>query len=256
MNDNKIIINDCKTVSNSCSSVNSKVQPLTKETDIIPDTIECGPLVVKIPVVLAEVKVTLPIEATITLDKEVLEINRIRKNVFLTQSRIIPFSEDNCRDNGILFVEGFIKKSIEYVPKTYSAEGTPNNCGYIRYSSFNVPFNFTTRITFIREPIFMGNSIPCEIEFFTDKIKSCDECSDTIVGSNPCDESSAITEVFNEKPFTELVRADIIEVDINTNAISNCTSPTEQTFTKVTEKIVLNLTLKILQKQQVRITAE
>ncbi|MCF0146785.1 MAG: hypothetical protein HUJ77_00150 [Clostridium sp.] len=256
MNDNKIIINDGKTVSNSCSSVNSKVQPLIEEADIIPNTIECGPLVIKVPVVLAEVKVKLPIEATITLDKEVLEINRIRKNVYLTQSRIIPFSEDNCGDNGILFVEGLIKKSIEYVPKTYNAEGVPNNCGYIRYSSFNVPFNFTTRINFIREPIFMGNSIPCEIEFFTNKIKGCDECSDTIVGSNPCDESSAFTEVFNEKPFTEIVKAEIIEVDINTNAPYNCTSNREKTFTKVTEKIILNLTLKILQKQQVRITAE
>lgn len=255
MNDNKIIINDCKIMPNSCASVNSKVQPLTEQTAVIPDTINSGPLVVKIPVVLAEVNVTIPVEAIITLEKEVLEIKRIRKNVFLTQSRIVPFSEDNCKDNGILFVEGFIKKNIEYATKTYSSEGIPNTYGYIRYSSFQVPFNFTTRINFIREPIFVGNTIPCEVEFFTDKLKGCDECTDPVIESSLCDKSSAFTEIFNEKPFAELVKAEIIEIDINTNETINCTAQTEQIFTKVTEKVVLNLTIKILQKQQLRITA-
>lgn len=255
MNDDKIIINDCKKLPSSSSTVTSEVQPLTKQTAVTPDTIKCGPVVVKLPVVLAEVTVTIPVEATITLDKEVLEIKRIRKNVFLTQSRIIPFSDDNCKDNGILFIEGFIKKNIEYATKTYSSVGTPNNCGYIRYCTVEVPFNFTTRINFIRQPIFVENTIPCEVEFFTDKLKGCDECSDPIIGHNPCDQSSTFTEIFNEKPFTELVKADIIEIDINTNSTSNCTTPTEQVFTKVTEKLVLNLTLKVLQKQQVKITA-
>ena len=53
----------------------------------------------------------------------------------------------------------------------------------------------------------------------------------------------------------ELVRADITEVDIHTNPTSNCQTPTEQRFTQLTEKIVINLTLKVLQNQQVRVTA-
>ncbi len=255
MNGDKIIVNDCKNLPDSSSKVTSEVQLLTNQMSVTSDTIKCGPVVVKLPVVLAEVNVTIPVEATITLDREVSEIKRIRKNVILSQSRIIPSSEDKCGENGILFVEGFIKKNIEYATKTYSSEGIPNTYGYIRYSSFQVPFNFTTRINFIREPIFIGNSIPCEVEFFTDRLKDCDECTDHVIGNSPCDKSSTFTEIFNEKPFAELVKADIIEIDINTNETLNCTAQTEQIFTKVTEKVVLNLTINILQKQQLRITA-
>lgn len=255
MNDDKIIVNDCKNMPTSSSKVTSEVQLLTNQTAVTYDTIKCGPVVVKLPVVLAEVNVTIPVEATITLDREVSEIKRIRKNVFLSQSRIIPFSEDKCGENAILFVEGFIKKNIEYATKTYRSDGTQNNCGYIRYCTVEVPFNFTTRINFIREPIFIENSIPCEIEFFKEKVKECDECTDSIIGNSLCEKCSVFTEIFNEKPFAELVKADIIEIDININETLNCTAQTEQIFTKVTEKVVLNLTIRILQKQQLRITA-
>ncbi|WP_458339800.1 DUF7852 domain-containing protein, partial [Clostridium perfringens] len=63
---------------------------------------------------MAELNITIPVEATIKLDKEATEIKRIRKNVFLTQSRVIPFSEDCRPDTGILFIAGFIRKNIEY----------------------------------------------------------------------------------------------------------------------------------------------
>ena len=255
MNGDKIIVSDCKNMPDYSSKVTSEVQLLTNQRAVTSDTIKCGPVVVKLPVVLAEVNVTIPVEATITLDREVSEIKRIRKNVFLSESRIIPFSEDKYGENGILFVEGFIKKNIEYATKTYSSDGTPNTCGYIRYCTVEVPFNFTTRINFIREPIFIGNSIPCEVEFFTDKVKDCDECKDAVIGNSLCEKCSAFTEIFNEKPFAELVKVDIIEIDININETLNCTAQTEQIFSKVTEKLVLNLTIRILQKQQIRITA-
>ena len=255
MNNEEITTNDYKTVTEHCTNVTSQVQPLTKQTPVTPDVIKCGEVVVKIPVVLAETTITIPVEATITLDEPAIEVKRIRKNVFLTQSRIIPFSQDNRPDTGILFIAGFIRKNIEYATKTCTTKGTSNVCGDIRHCTVEVPFNFTTRINFIREAIFVENTTPSELEFFTDKLRGCDECSDTVIGRNPCDQSLFFTENFNEKPFTELVRADITEVDIHTDPSSNCTSPTEQRFTKLTEKVVVNLTLKVLQKQQVKITA-
>ena len=259
MNDEKKVINDFKTEENSYSSLSYQVEPLTNHTSIIPNTIKSGLLVVKLPVVLAEVNIAIPVEDTVTLDKEVLEINSIRKSVFLTHSRIVPFSEGNSKDNGILYVEGFIKKNIEYAVKTYTPSGTPNTCGYIRYSIFEVPFSFTTKINFIRELIFTENIIPCEVEFFKDKEKeigSSDECLDSMIRESTCMKNSTFTQFFNEEPFTELVKAEIVEIDISINETSNSTTATEQVFTKVTEKVALNLTLNILQKQQVRITAE
>ena len=255
MNNEKITTNDYKIVTEHCTNVTSQVQPLTKQTPVTPDVIKSGEVVVKIPVVLAETNITIPVEATITLDEPAIEVKRIRKNVFLTQSRIIPFSQDNRPDTGILFIAGFIRKNIEYATKTCTTKGTSNVCGDIRHCTVEVPFNFTTRINFIREAIFVENTTPSELEFFTDKLRGCDDCSDPVIGRNPCDQSLFFTENFNEKPFTELVRADITEVDIHTDPSSNCTSPTEQRFTKLTEKVVVNLTLKVLQKQQVKITA-
>ncbi|MBD7909782.1 MULTISPECIES: CsxC family protein [Clostridium] len=256
MSDNKENTNDYGYVKDpSCAKVKSQVESLTEQISVTPTVITPGPTFVKIPVVLAETNITIPVEATITLDQVALEIKRIKKNVFLTQSRIIPFSQDNRPGTGILFIAGFIRKNIEFATQTCTTVGSSNVCGDIRHCTVEVPFNFTTRITFLRQPIFIENTIPRELEFFTDELESCDVCSDPVIGRNPCDQSSLFREVFNEKPFTELVRADITEVDIHTNPVLNCKTPTEQKFTKLTEKVILNLTLKVLQNQQVRITA-
>lgn len=255
MNDNNLNTNENAAAVGHCAEVKSIPQSLTEQTPVAPIVIAPGPAVVKIPVVLAEVNITIPVEATIKLDKEALEIKRIRKNVYLTQSRIIPFSQDDQFGTGILFIAGFIRKNIEYATKTCRKYGSPNICGDIRHCTVEVPFNFTTRITFLRPPVFLANFAPVEVEFFSDKNKSCDHCADPVIGRNVCDQGFFNTEFFNEKPFTELVRADIAEVDIHTDPYKDCELPTEQLFTKLTEKVVVNLTLKVLQNQQVRVTA-
>ncbi|MDV4152061.1 hypothetical protein R0131_14625 [Clostridium sp. AL.422] len=238
-----------------CADVKTQKQSLTEQVAVTPNVIDNGPAVVKIPVVLAEVNVTIPVEATITLDKPAIEIKRIRKNVFLTQSRIIPFSQDSRPGTAILFIEGFIRKNIEYATQSCYSSKTQNICGDIRHCTVEVPFHFSTRITFVRQPQFSENTTASELEFFTDKRKSCDVCADPVIGRNTCDQSFFFTEFFNEKPFTELVRADIAEVDIHKDPYVNCENPTEQKFMKLTEKVVVNLTLKVLQNQQVRVTA-
>jgi len=255
MNDSPKNTSDYECVADPCATITSKVQSLTKQIPVTPVVIKSGPVFVKIPVVLAEINITIPVEATITLDQPAMEIKRIKKNVFLTQSRIIPFFQECAPDTGILFIEGFIRKNIEYATKTCSIIESPNVCGDIRCCTVEVPFNFTTRINFIREPIFIENDIQSELEFFTDKLQGCDACSDPVIGHNPCGQSFFSTEFFNEKPFTELVRADIAEVDIHINPTISCIVPAEQIFTGFTEKIVVNLTLKVLQEQQVKIAA-
>jgi len=255
MNDNRININDNLCPAVPCATVATQTQSLTEQIAVTPAVIAAGPVFVKIPVVLAEVNVTIPVEATITLDQVAREIKRIKKNVFLTQSRIIPFSQDNRPGTGILFIAGFIRKNIEYATQSCMTAGSANFCGDIRHCTVEVPFSFTTRVTFLRPPVFAENTTPSELEFFTDKLQGCDACADPVIGRNTCDQSSFFTEVFNEKPFTELVRADITEIDIHTNPMRNCATPTEQRFTEITEKVVINLTLKLLQEQQVRVTA-
>ncbi|ADL51716.1 CsxC family protein [Clostridium cellulovorans] len=267
MSDNNAIniensnISECATSCgdlNRCAKVSSQFVPLTEDFTVAPAVIPAGPVVLKLPVVLAETNITIPVEAIITLDKKVIEIKRIKKNVFLTQARLIPNSATAERPySGILCVSGFVRKNIEYATETCNTPGTVNICGDIRHCTVEVPFDFTTRVYFApnRVPIFEPNTTPYEVEFFTDKLKSCDTCADPVIGRNPCDQSFAFTEYFNEKPFVELVRADIAEVDIHKHPISSCKNPVDQSFTQLTEKIIINLTLKVLQKQQVRVTA-
>jgi hypothetical protein len=240
----------------ACATVATQSVSLTEQILVQPTVITGGPVVVKIPVVISETNITIPVEATITLDEEAIEIKRIKKNVYLTQSRLIPYSQDGIRGTGILFIEGFVRKNIEYATQTCPvANGCVNVCGDIKHCTVQVPFSFTTRITFLKPPVFTQNTPASELGYFTDKLQGCDICTDPVLGRNPCDQSFTFTEYFNEKPYVELVSANITEVDIHKNPTSNCLTPTEQRFTKLTEKIVVNLTLKVLQNQQVRITA-
>lgn len=251
-NDSKYV-EACSESVNTCEIAIDKVESLTEQISVTPAAITPSLVLVKIPVVLAETTIMILVEATITLDQEVMEIKRIKNNAFLTQSRIISFCEDDPLGTGIIFIAGFIRKNIEYTTQTYTIARTPNVCGDIRHCIVEVPFNFTTRVTFFRAPIFVGNITQSESEFFTDGLQDCDVCSDPVIGHNPCHQSSFSTEFFNEKPFTELVRADIAEVDIHTNQTLSCTIPTELMFTQLIEKAVVNLTLKVLQKQQVKV---
>lgn len=240
----------------SCATVNTVCESITEQISVEPKVIAPGHVVVKIPVVLAETNITIPVEATITLDQRAIEIKRIKKNVFLTQSRLMPFSQDGRKGTGILFVGGFIRKNIEFATQTCHTSGTGNICGDIRQCTVHIPFNFTTRITFLRPPIFHESTTPSELEFFTNTLQGCDVCADPVIGRNPCDQNFSFTEFFNEKPFVELVKANITEIDIHGDTTPNCKNPEEQMFKKITEKIIVNLTLKVLQNQQVKVTAE
>ena len=248
-------IANCYIKKNPCATVTTQAETITEEIDVIPTVICAGNVVIKLPVVLAETNITIPIEATITIDEVAMEIKRTKKNVFLTQSRLIPFSQDSRTGTGILFISGFIRKNIEYATQECPVGTSVNVCGDIRHCTVEVPFNFTTRVTFLRPPIFNENTTLSELEFFTDKLEGCDSCADPVFGRNYCDQSFFLTEFFNEKPYVELVRADVTEVDIHTNPTSNCQTSTEQRFTQLTQKMVVNLTLKVLQNQQVRIAA-
>ena len=87
MNDNKINTNENVVESAAlvghCAEVKTLQQSLTEQASVAPSVIAPGPVVVKVPVVIAETNITIPVEATIKLDHPAIEIKRIRKNVFL-----------------------------------------------------------------------------------------------------------------------------------------------------------------------------
>lgn len=208
----------------------------------------------KIPVILAEINITIPVEVTITLEEAVIEVKRVKKNVFLNQYNLVPHSQTPSDDNsGILFIAGFIRKNIEYVTRTFDTAGIVNSYEEIRNCTVEVPFNFTTKITFLRPPIFIKNITTSEVEFFKDSSQAGNFGRESLFGHDFYEQSFVFTEVFNEKPFVELVKATSSEVNIHKNEILSHEGPIEEIGTQITEKIILNLTLDVLQKQQVRV---
>ncbi len=254
--------NNCNDAANECdpcADVDVKNEKMCEQVCVNPNVISRGDVFVKIPVLLAETSITIPVEAVITLDRNAIEIKRIKKNVYLNQCRLIPFSQDKHECTGLLYISGFIRKNIEYATESCVSDNNKNICGDIRHCTVKVPFNCTTRVKFFREPFFCKNPNPKELEFFTDELRSCDACADHVIGRDPCDQNFTSTEIFNEKPFCELVKACITEIDIHKCPMpindESCENPTEQSFRKFTEKVVVDLTLKVLQKQQVKINS-
>lgn len=230
---------------------------IVKEEESKKINISTKGLYANLPVILAETNITISVEDTITLNQEVNEIKLIKINAFLTKSRLIPFpSSISENDSGMLFVTGFIRNNIEYESKYSNEEKVENSSGNIKYCTVEVPFNFTTRITYTRPPIFTEDTTINEVEFFNGRPKICGAYKDSVIDCDQYEQSLVFTEVFNEKPFVELVKANFIEVDINRNPILSNETTTKQEFTKLKERIIVNLILRVLQKQQVRVEIE
>lgn len=210
-----------------------------------------GPLVAKIPVVIAEPKIQVNVEATVQLDQPALEIKRIRKNVYLTQCKLINIDEQK---DGKLFISGFVRKNIEYatVDNECSENGTIS--GDIRYITARIPFQCVTKIDYVSPLIQCNKGYTAEVEIFTDDIGPCDPCAQKIIGRNPCENKFEHYEYFNEKVYCELEDVQIFEEDIHLNPDSmGCAFPNEQIFQSFEEKMVLLLRVKVFQNQSVNI---
>jgi hypothetical protein len=203
--------------------------------------------IIKVPTVLAETTLQIVTEATIPLNNAT-EIKRVLKNVFLTQCKLVPVAFRDIEGapgfrlvtRAKLFVEGFVRKNIEY--STFS-----RNCtGQINFTNADVPFSGFADLCgdveqggdFIIFPIW-ANSNESRSVFLNDK-----------KGDNPRTDKFFFENnvLFNEQPFCELVAADFFELDFSPVQVGP-----NQAFNSIREKMVLDLTLKVLQVQQYRI---
>ncbi|MCX7921899.1 MAG: hypothetical protein N3B21_07810 [Clostridia bacterium] len=237
---------------NSCEAKVSNAQTLPEcpSENIKPIGIN-GPLVAKIPVVIAQPKVQIDVKAIIELEEPAIEIKRIKKNLFLTQCKLINIGDDK---KGKLFLSGFIRKNIEYA----TANCTPSHdraiSGDIRHTTVDVPFECVTMVEFVNRPVFCKSGFVKETEIFLDKSNSCDICNQDIVGHNPCEKDFEHFECFSEKVFCELEDVKIFEEDLLKRPTQlSCEFPNLLVFDKFTEKMVIFVRIKLLQNQQVNI---
>ncbi|MET4558950.1 hypothetical protein ABIA69_000093 [Lysinibacillus parviboronicapiens] len=200
--------------------------------------------IIKIPVVLSEPTLQIVVESDITLSPAATEIKRVKKNVFLNQVKLVPVKFTRIAGTDFfrvtrakLFVAGHIRKNIEYASSACN--------GALRDRIADVPFSGFADLTFPQEPggptPILGISEFAEANFLNDHTQ-LDARLDKFFFQNLVK--------YNEQPFGELVAANFFELDF---------SPTmarpEGTFSKLREKIVLDLTVKVLQVQQIRLGA-
>lgn len=186
----------------------------------------------KIPAVIAEFTVQIDVESKIKLAEPALEIKRIKKNVFLTQCRVVGKTSK-------VFLKGFVRKNIEYASVDSVSKGAI--CGDIKHTTIYVPFQCITELRNMRlvENDYNPNSE--EITYSDEKKLGRD-----------MDETDFVSEeVFNEKIYCELVSARIYESDIVEEFRKVDFHPVEILFDTFIEKEVIYLTLKLLQNKQI-----
>jgi len=224
----------CPVASTEQIPLNSEITPVVA-TPLVTPTI-------KVPVVLAEPTLQIVVESDITLTPAATEIKRVKKNVFLNQVKLVPvaFTRIDGTDffrvtRAKLFVAGHIRKNIEYASAACN--------GALRDRIADVQFSGFTDLTF---PQTLGGPTPilgisefAEANFLNEKTQM-DARLDKAFFQNLVK--------YNEQPFGELVAANFFELDF-----SPIMAAPEGTFSTLREKIVLELTVKVLQVQQIRL---
>ncbi|WP_235828980.1 CsxC family protein [Anaerosacchariphilus polymeriproducens] len=187
----------------------------------------------KIPKVLAEFIVQIDSESKIRLNEPSYEIKRIEKQVFLTQCRYIPPTDK-------VFIEGYIRKNIEYATKHCTSKTGIG--GAIKDTTVHIPFKTYTKVNFCGNlPQVQPNYPPMVARYFDQKR----------MGKNFREADRSDIEIFNEPVYCELEWSAVFDADIDNKGTPIDGFINEEEFQEFTDKSVVYLCMKLLQKQQV-----
>lgn len=232
--------------------VSSSVQQEVTNTPIHPNILNENPFI-KVPVVLGETTVQIDLDTTITFPEPVLEIKKIKKNLKLVQCRLLlPTNK--------LFIKGFVRKNIQYAtPRTGKKQYVSSK---IHSLTVDIPFKVVTRLEFLSIPEFKANPRSEEFQFFqSSPLPQGFPSKEKLLSGDLSEHNQVSEEVYNELPYCELLSSKFIEYDealnremgkVFSNSGQMIQSPFEEgTFTELEEKMVIELSLKVLQNQQV-----
>ena len=187
----------------------------------------------KIPKVLTEFIIQIDSESKIRLNEPAYEIKRIEKQVFLTQCRYIPPTNK-------VFIEGYIRKNIEYAAK--SCEKGHGVAGSIKDTTVHIPFKVYTKVDFCgNKPHIIPNPPPMVARYFDEKR----------MGKDIREADRSNVEIFNEPVYCELEWSAVYDADIDNKGTPIDGFINEEEFQEFTDKSVIYLCIKLLQKQQV-----
>lgn len=230
-----------------CADVFGGTVETCDNTVVALDPITTG-VVAKIPVVLAELNLQVNIDSFIDLPEAAVEIKDIKKRVKVTQCLLL-------QDTNVLFIRGFIRKNIDY--STVACANTESICGDLRHCTVDVPFSCTTNVTFNgTPPAPIVNGTRNEFEYFRrSELPVGFPEKDELLSGDLSEFNQTSTEFYNELPYCELISSRIVEFDeyVNRQVPPFIAPFEERLFDVIEEKMVLFLTLKILQNRQVAI---
>ncbi|MCU9614538.1 DUF3794 domain-containing protein [Caldibacillus lycopersici] len=229
------------------------VIPEVASTPIQPQQQAISTAYVNAPVVIGETTIQLNLDGNTEFPEPVLEIKEIKRNLKLTQCRLLlPTNK--------LFLKGVVRKNITYAtPKQSTARYIVSR---IHSLTTDIPFEAVTEIEFINQPIFHPTPEQ-ENFFFFAKEKLIPDFSHKrrLLSRDFALHEQVTKEVFNEEPYCELISSKFIEFD---EAIDRKTGRVigilgermevpfdEGTFYQMEEKMIVEITLRVLQKQQV-----
>ncbi|AGL00526.1 CsxC family protein [Desulfoscipio gibsoniae] len=235
-----------KAVKKQDLDVKATTEPLCENTPEAPVTITTA--TVKVPVVLAELTVQVNVDAKINLPEPAIEIKRVGKRLKVTQCRLL-------QNTNKLFISGFVRKNIEYSTRKFSnREGI---CGNINHCSVDVPWSCVTAVDFnVGTPVDVAFNTVDQFEYLVEQnLGPKFPAKDQLMSGDLTELNQVTTEFFNELPFCELISATITEFNeaVNRKDPFGVNPFEEFEFTAIQEKMVIDLTLKILQNQQVAI---
>lgn len=249
---------DSSTAKVTCVKVINKTEPSCTSVTL-PVTTVGGPVIAKVPVTLAELTLQVNVASLlVSLPEPTLEIKNINKKVKITQCQLVRCG--GLQLPSVLFLKGFIRKNIHYATKGSShAEGV---CGDIRHCTVDIPFSCSTNVNLngqVPETIRFNNTD--EISYFRSQSLSGPGFAekDRLLSGDVSEFNQVSQEFFNELPYCELINNSIVEYDefLNHHHLAGVKVPFEEkVFQQIEEKMVVYLTLKILQNRQVTIPCE
>ncbi|WP_238885633.1 CsxC family protein [Clostridium sp. YIM B02551] len=185
----------------------------------------CDVAFVKVPVLLAVREIQVDLEACIELCDDIYEIKRVKKNVFLTECKLMVNcgKKDPCNKEkvyGKLFINGYIEKNIEYAVACHPEEYGKIMVGPIKHATVKVPFRCATEIEYLQKPVVEYRETGKEIDFFgnnkcgnmLNKVIECG-CGHEDLGKLRCEVEFEDKVAYIERPFCRLVEARIFDND-------------------------------------------
>jgi hypothetical protein len=224
--------------------ISSRTFSLSEGIDIIPVGTS-GPNITKLPVVVAEKNIEIPIESTFNLKNAALDIKNIKKDIYLINSNLLPMYESDGNTpsmNGKLFLEGFVRNKLDFSIANSVHDSIINldtECVIVY-----IPFKCTAIIQYSVPPVFPKENT-------LDYIPLC--------MSSDCADFNKDYNKYLNKNTTSSIACEIKKYEISeTYTLVDKTPfnkdfPIEMNFHTIKENIVISLSLTLLQEQDVAI---